>query len=79
MKKNKTGAVIAIVLCLCSFMRLPAQQPDSASSKPDVIRLTVDQAVDYAMEHSRTLKSAQIDLEIKRRAKILRGMYLFRL
>lgn len=69
MKKNKTGAVIAIVLCLCSFMHLPAQQPDSASSKPDVIRLTVDQAVDYAMEHSRTLKSAQIDLEIKRRAK----------
>ena len=32
------------------------------------VTLTVDQAVSYALENSRTLKSADIDLEIKQRA-----------
>ncbi|MBQ3825535.1 MAG: TolC family protein, partial [Spirochaetaceae bacterium] len=32
------------------------------------VTLTVDQAVDYALKNSRTLKSADIDLEMKERA-----------
>ena len=32
------------------------------------VTLTVDSAVDYAKKNSRTLKSADIDLDIKRRA-----------
>lgn len=33
-----------------------------------VVKLSIDQAVDYALEHSRTLKSSDIDLELKERA-----------
>ena len=38
------------------------------TTEPEKVTLTVDQAVDYALQHSRTLKSAQIDLEMKDRA-----------
>ena len=34
----------------------------------ETVALTVDQALDLARERSRTLKSAQLDLEIKERA-----------
>ena len=54
---------ICIALLFCSFF-LPALFAQEAR----LVTLTVDQAVDYAMEHSRTLKSAEIDLEIKERA-----------
>ena len=33
-----------------------------------VVKLSVDEAVNYALEHSRTLKSSDIDLELKERA-----------
>lgn len=46
-----------------------AETASDKGSEAEPITLTVDEAVAYAMEHSRTLKSAQIDLEIARRAK----------
>jgi outer membrane protein TolC len=36
--------------------------------KSDVVVLTIEDAVDYALKHSRTLKSSDIDLELKQRA-----------
>ncbi|MBD5447822.1 MAG: TolC family protein [Treponema sp.] len=38
------------------------------ATEPEKVTLTVDQAVEYALQNSRTLKSAQIDLEMKDRA-----------
>lgn len=44
-----------------------AQENSSATSEKMI--LTVEEAVNYAKENSRTLKSANIDLQIKKRAK----------
>lgn len=84
MKKTSMGAAAAAVLCAASAFVFSAQplaaqeaqteEPAAAdgaaqSEQSETVTLTVDEAVEYAMEHSRTLKSAQIDLEMKRRAK----------
>ena len=36
--------------------------------KTETVTLTIDQAVEYALKNSRTLKSNDIDLEMKKRA-----------
>ena len=41
---------------------------DTVSAETNIITLTVDQAVDYANQNSKTLKSSAIDLEMKKRA-----------
>ena len=58
---KKTIAAIFVVGALASAL-LFAQEQEK------VMTLTVDQAVELAKENSRTLKSAEIDLEMKRRA-----------
>lgn len=45
-----------------------AQDVAQTESKGNSITLTVDQAVDYANQNSKTLKSSAIDLEMKKRA-----------
>jgi outer membrane protein TolC len=40
----------------------------SDSKQPEVIKLSIDEAVEYAIMNSRTLKSKDIDLELKERA-----------
>lgn len=41
---------------------------EAAISKDEVVNLSIDEAVSYALKNSRTLKSNDIDLEIKARA-----------
>ena len=60
MKKRFAVAAFLAAGLLPAFF---AQEPQN-----EVVALTVDQAVDCAMEHSLTLKSAEIDMEIKERA-----------
>lgn len=45
-----------------------SQSDERAAVSENVVSLTVDQAVDYANQNSKTLKSSAIDLEMKRRA-----------
>lgn len=61
MNKTKFLAAVMLGLGLAAF----AQEQAAESEK---VTLTVEQAVDYALRNSRTLKSAQIDLEMKERA-----------
>ena len=58
---KKTIAAIFVFSALASTL-LFAQEQEK------VVTLTVDKAVELAKENSRTLKSAEIDLEMKRRA-----------
>lgn len=58
-KKIKCFAALAF----CSFALSFAY-----AQEQETVTLTVDKAVEYAKENSRTLKSADIDLDIKRRA-----------
>ena len=68
MKKLTSLILIGFVAVNFTF----AQDADSKSEKKnentEVFKLSIDEAVDYALEHSRTLKSNDIDLEIKARA-----------
>jgi len=59
---KKSIISFAAVLLSASFYVAYAQQTDSK-----VLKLTVDEAVNYAMENSLSLKSSAIDLEIKKR------------
>ncbi len=60
------------VMCFLALLLPVFAQAQATSTKTEEksekVTLTVQQAVDYAIEHSRTLKSAQIDLEMKARA-----------
>ncbi len=64
MKKifRQYAALISISLFTCV---LYAQNEDK---EPQSVSLTVDKAVEYALQNSRALKSNDIDLEIKKRA-----------
>lgn len=59
MKKFVSGLFLLLFLCGNMF----------AQKVSEVKTLTIDEAVNYAIQNSRTLKSASIDLEIKKRAK----------
>ena len=56
-KKYKAILLIFLSVVLRSF-----------AQSAETVTLTIDEAVDYARAHSRTLKSADIDLEIAKRA-----------
>ena len=60
---NRTGFLAAGVLTLAVAVFAQGE-----TARQEKVTLTVQQAVDYALENSRTLKSAQIDLEMKDRA-----------
>lgn len=53
--------IVAVAICVFALAIVAAQ-------KEETVVLTVEQAVEYAMENSRTLKSNDIDLAIKERA-----------
>lgn len=61
MKKIITGFCLAF----CVFGAFAQETKATDATR---VSLTIDQAVDYAMKNSRTLKSNDIDLEIKKRA-----------
>ncbi len=57
-----------LLLAIVSTGFILAQDVAQTESKGNSITLTVDQAVDYANQNSKTLKSSAIDLEMKKRA-----------
>ena len=62
----RRSAALLLVLGAASAGFLFSQ--DTVSAETNIITLTVDQAVDYANQNSKTLKSSAIDLEMKKRA-----------
>lgn len=61
-------AVAAGILLFAAVSGYAQEKKESQQQNPPVTKLTVEQAVEYADSNSRTLKSAQIDLEMKKRA-----------
>ncbi len=59
-----------LVLCSMSAAFVSAQEAKAKNSESEkkTVELTILEAVDYALENSRTLKSNDIDLEMKERA-----------
>lgn len=59
------------ILAIFSLTLLAAfsfAQNEQSAQKEETVTLSIDEAVDYALKNSRTLKSNDIDLEIKKRA-----------
>ena len=71
--KNTNVKTIAVFFMLAAASVVFCQESDAvnqdAAEKEKVV-LTVDDAVAYALENNKSLKSAAIDLEMKKRAKM---------
>ena len=67
MKKLSGLVLIGFATCAMAFAQT-AESEKKDEAKAEVTKLTLDDAVKYALENSRTLKSNDIDLEIKARA-----------
>lgn len=72
MKKNYVGILVSLALFSVSVVYAQSESTVTENSgktaEEPVVRLTIEQAVDYARENSKTLQSSAIDLEIKKRA-----------
>ena len=72
MKKNYLGILVSLALFSVSVVYAQSESAVTENSgktaEESVVRLTIEQAVDYARENSKTLQSSAIDLEIKKRA-----------
>jgi outer membrane protein TolC len=68
--KRYNIAVTAVLLLFAAASGYAQEKKEPQAQAPDVILLTAEQAVEYADDNSRTLKSAQIDLEMKKRAAL---------
>ena len=70
MKIKKYCFVLFLMMVSIFSAQLFAQENSASTEKQqEKVILTVEEAVNYAKENSRTLKSANIDLQIKKRAK----------
>ena len=65
---NVNKKVFAAWMLAFAATAVSVSAEDSEIKVEQSVTLTVDQAVEYALKNSRTLKSADIDLEIKERA-----------
>lgn len=72
MKKNYVGILVSLALFSVSVVYAQSESAVTENSgktaEEPVVRLTIEQAVDYSRENSKTLQSSAIDLEIKKRA-----------
>ena len=64
--KTITKLFAVSICCFCCLFSLQAQESTDASDEK--VKLTIEEAVKYALENSKSLKSAAIDLEMKKRA-----------
>ena len=68
MKKLSGLVLIGFVSCALVFAQAADSKAEKSEAANEVTKLTLDDAVKYALQNSRTLKSNDIDLEIKARA-----------
>ena len=69
MQNHGRGKFVVFFLMLATMTGLLFSQSDQKNDgEKNAISLTVEQAVSYANQNSKTLKSSAIDLEMKRRA-----------
>ena len=64
--KKSARKILSLIFIGFSFNAF-AQNTEN-SKKSEIVKLSIEEAVDYALKNSRTLKSKDIDLELKERA-----------
>lgn len=68
---NRKCFITAVTACLVLTAFPLSAEPQKEEASPEArqsVTLTLDKAVEYALENSRTLKTADIDLEVKKRS-----------
>ena len=55
-----------LLIALVAFSKANGQQPVT-SAKPDTLRMTVKQSIEYALQHEHDVKNSRLDAEIARR------------
>lgn len=68
MKKCLMILNLFLMITTAAFSQEAANQEKDAKSSSDIVKLSLDEAVEYAIKNSRTLKSDEITLEMKKRA-----------
>lgn len=66
--KKITGLILAGFVAVSFTFSQNTGTENKNAAEPDVVKLSIDEAVEYALKNSRTLKSNDIDLELKARA-----------
>ena len=66
--KKITGLILTGFVAVSFTFSQNAGTENKNAAEPDVVKLSIDEAVEYALKNSRTLKSNDIDLELKARA-----------
>ncbi|MGN0728270.1 TolC family protein [Treponema sp.] len=66
--RRKVLSAAAALLALTAVVYSQEKAENKASAEKKTVKLTIYEAVDYALDHSHNLKTADIDLEIKKRA-----------
>ncbi len=67
-KKSLGVAIISVAIANIAFAQEAEAAKADSAAEVDSVKLTLDQALEYATTNNRTLKSADIDLEMKERA-----------
>lgn len=62
--KQSWVKALALAACFVTAQTAFAQEAETAAAEKDVMVLTVDEAVKYASEHSLTLRTSELDLEL---------------
>lgn len=66
---KKVASLILIGFAATNLIFAQAEKPeDKTAGNSDTVKLSIEEAVEYALKNSRTLKSNDIDLELKERA-----------
>lgn len=66
--KVKITAILCTLLAASTLYAQETKSKEVSQAKKEIVKLSIDEAVDYALKNSRSLKSSDIDLEIKKRA-----------
>ena len=61
-------SALLLVVNALSFSQDNTESGEQGKKDEEILKFTLMEAVDYALDHSKTLKVADIDLEMKKRA-----------
>ena len=66
--KKLASLILISLMATALFAQVTEPKSEEKKESAELVKLSIDEAVEYALNNSRTLKSSDIDLELKERA-----------
>ena len=66
--KKLASLILISLMATALFAQVTEPKSEEKKESTELVKLSIDEAVEYALNNSRTLKSSDIDLELKERA-----------